>query len=112
MKRYNLDHALFDCSKVYSIQMNGWKYAAPLTIDSDTYTDSGWSGCDYRCSPNCATDYQIAINITITGQSKYHPADGFVTTVRIELVKDGEENQIESGKVYSKFAIQRDSIAA
>ncbi len=87
---------------ITAINPAGWPSWAFVEVDNDTYTDSSWSGCDYRVKDeNCNSD-GLAIDIFITGRASAWNGVTWQTKARIVFPNDGDEKDTyTSGLVYS-----------
>ena len=79
------------------IKPDGWIDGELLTADTDTYTDDGWKGCDYRLPSNGG---DLAVNITPTGKLHYtesYSRFDYKLRVKIEFVGDCEASSFHKG---------------
>ena len=84
------------------LEPDGWPMGENITADTDTYTDSGWPGCEFRIPAGNGT-LSLGINIKTTGKPHfvpgYHNAK-YRSRCRIEFVGDCEESTFTGGWIY------------
>ena len=80
---------------ITAIHPDSWPMWDFVKTDDDTYTDSGWNGCDYRTE-----EHGLAVDIHITGRIAKWNGITYETRARITFVKDGEPDIHLKGKVY------------
>jgi len=84
-----------------NVKPDEWEYASTL-VKSDGFSDSSFAGCQYRLPSNCAMDYEIAVNIKITGRKSHDLYHGrYRTRVQIEFVGDDSPSVFSGGWMYT-----------
>ena len=69
-------------------------YAAERLIEGDTWHDSSFPGCRFRVPMH---DYNIAVNVTITGKTPTKRNGVIWYRCKIEFVGDGEPSTFTGG---------------
>ena len=89
--------------QITAIKPDSWKNFEFVQLDHDTYTDSSWSGCDYRITSGGMGSSGMAMNVRVTGRKSTPTiASTWQTRAVLEFVGDGEPSTFLSGIVYSK----------
>ncbi len=79
------------------VQPDLWNYSEQLT-ESDGFSDSSFPGCQFRLP---CKDYQLAVNIKVTGKPHYNHIPGhYKSRCKIEFVGDGKESTFSAGWIY------------
>jgi hypothetical protein len=87
---------------ITAIAPSQWPDWAFVELDDCEYTDSAWSGCDYRVKDDSCNSDGLAIDIYITGRKSVWNGVTFETRARIVFPNDGDEKDTyTTGKVYS-----------
>ena len=86
-------------SRIIAIQLDCWDTFETVEVDTDTYTDSDWDGCEYRISSGVAVD--VAVNVKLTGRKSFPLGNAYRTRCKIEFVGDGEPSTFHAGIVWS-----------
>jgi hypothetical protein len=87
---------------ITAIHPKSWPTWAFVSVDNDTYTDSEWSGCDYRVNEENMPSHNLAVDIFITGRKSFWNGFTFETKALIVFPKDGDIEDVETrGIVYS-----------
>ena len=82
------------------LEPDGWRRGGECIIaDTDTYTDAGWAGCEWRIKLFPAI--LLGINIKVTGNPR-RTYTGFRSRVKIEYVGDYEPSTFAGGWLYHK----------
>ena len=100
-ERVNVEAA--DGSRIVLDTESGAKFFN-LEADTDSYTDSGWPGCDFRFDVGIAS---VAVNVHVTGRKEryghtcqikgYGGLTGIWVRVRVEFVGDCEPSSFCNG---------------
>ena len=83
-----------------------WRIGENITRDRSNFKDSSFPGCDYRIPAGYPINYNLAINIAITGRKSHDVGyDRYKTRVKIEFVGDGEPSTFTSGWIYTDYPL-------
>ena len=83
------------------LEQDGCGWGECIIRDTETYTDSGWPGCDWRIKRFPALS--IGINIVVTGGRHYvRPSGNWRSRCKIEFVGDCEPSTFSGGWIYHK----------
>ena len=87
-------------SRITAIQLDCWDTFETVEVDTDTYTDSDWDGCEYRISSGVAVK-DVAVNVKLTGRKSFPHGNAYRTRCKVEFVGDGEPSRFHAGIVWS-----------
>lgn len=87
-------------SRITAIQLDSWDTFETVEVDTDTYTDSDWEGCEYRISSGVAVK-DVAVNVKLTGRKSFPHGNAYRTRCEVEFVGDGQPSTFYNGLVWS-----------
>ena len=83
------------------LQPDEWKNGGNNITLADDFKDSSFPGCQFRIVPPNHLDYDLAINIKVTGKPHYtHLNNWYESRCKIEFVGDGEPSTFSGGVLY------------
>ena len=88
-------------SRITAIQLDSWDTFELVKLDTDTYTDSDWRGCEYRIYTGFGGG--VGVNVKLTGTKSYKGkyGDTYRTRCKVEFVGDGQPSRFHNGIVWS-----------
>ena len=78
------------------LKPDGWHIGEEITTDNG-FKDSSFPGCQFRIKSGQWPEYNLAINVTVTGKPHSHTGRGAKSRCKIEFVGDGEDSTFTTG---------------